>query len=273
MNLQNGGMGHRMKFHKAGLWVMAVILLTAMAGWVWAGEDEDTDVITGAKSSDFIKERSYIGVIGTSADIDQFGDFNGTGIFSFVPSSGGVTEEDLIPAITREFGWGVILGHREGPWAGEISFWRSDHTGTNYVLINGAPTTITEPASLQAINIDFKRYFFTELPTQPFFDLGVSFPWLFVRQDSLLVSSTSTSVDDETISGIGLNLGAGLEIYLDQNFSLVGGAYERWTEFDQVNGAAKIPLDQMYFDGNPSDVGALSGNGLNVYVGATFGVQ
>ena len=263
-----------MKFHKAGLLVMVLVLLTGWVKVLWADDEELESSIPGAKQTDFIKERSYIGILGTSADIDQYGDFNGTTFMTFnggTTVSGGVTytstsEQDIIPSITRQFGWGVLLGHREGPWAGEVSFWRSDHTAT---FIASGPTTITNPASLQAINIDFKRYFFTAVPTQPFISLGISFPWLYVENGSYLGSSTN----NETISGIGLNLGAGMEIYLDNGFSILGGLYERWTEFDQINGAAKIPLNQMYFDGNPTNIGALAGNGLNFYVGGTVGVE
>ncbi len=269
-----------MKFHKAGL---LALLLVLMAGWVnavWADEDMDMDY-PGGQKNDFIKERSYIGVLGISADIDQFGDFNGTNAFTFAGGttvSGGVTyqgnpEVDLIPSITRQFGFGVLLGHREGPWAAELSFLRSDHTAT--FLSGGA--TLTSPASLQAISIDFKRYFFTQLPTQPFVNLGVSFPWLWVRNFSYITDQSIPpnilQTNDETISGIGLNLGIGMELYLDSNFSILGGLTQRWTEFDQINGAAKVPLNQMYFNGNPTDIGALAGNGLNIYVGTTFGVE
>ena len=272
-----------MKFHKAGLLVMALILLTGWSGKAWAGDEDETDLITGAKTTDFIKERSYIGVVGTSADIDQWGDFNGDNGFEFFPApvtgSGSTTattypEVDFIPSITREFGWGVMLGHREGPWAAELSFWRSDHTASMPLaaaVFAGGVTSCR--ATLQAINFDLKRYFFTQLPVQPFIDLGMSFPWLWVQQGSYIDNPSGVTINDETISGIGMNLGAGVELYLDNNFSIVGGLYQRWGEFSQINGAEKIPLNQMYFDGNPNDRGAISGDGLNVYVGTTFGVQ
>jgi hypothetical protein len=80
-------------------------------------------------------------------------------------------------------------------------------------------------------------------------------------------------VDDETLSGIGFNVGAGLEIYLGNGFSLIGGAYETWTSFDQINGASKIATNSVYFNNIPADVGSLAGNGLNLYVGTTFGVE
>ncbi len=274
-----------MKLHKAGLTVLLLVLVLGWVKAVWA-QDEDLDSdIPGAKPTDYIRERTYIGILGTSADIDQYGDFNGTNLMTFnnegTTVNNGVTytlneEQDLIPSITRQFGWGVLFGHREGPWAAELSFWSSNHTAT-WIGSNGAggATTITNPASLQAINIDFKRYFFTAFPTQPFVSFGISFPWLYVENGSYLLNSTTGTytTNNETISGIGFDLGAGMELYLDNNFSLLGGLYERWTDFDQINGASKIPLNQMYFDGNPSDVGNLEGNGLNIYIGTTFGVE
>lgn len=277
-----GGMGKRMKLHKAGLFLMVLVLAVGWVKAVWAQDDDLEQENEGTKQSDFIKERSYVGILGTSADIDQWGDFNGTQDFGFYNPgvtvvSGGTTtvaptEIDLVPSITRQFGWGVLVGHRQGPWAAEVSFWRSDHTGS---YIFPGPVTTTFPSSLQAINIDFKRYFFTAFPTQPFINIGLSFPWLYVQNASYVWNSgtSSYSSNNETISGIGFELGAGIELYLDQNFSILGGLYERWSEFDQINGASKIPLNELSFDGNTSDKGALAGNGLQLYVGTTFGVE
>ena len=152
----------------------------------------------------------------------------------------------------------------------EVSYMRSNHTAT----YNGGVTT---PATYRSIDINLKKYFLTKLPIQPFASIGFSIPWLWVRRASYLIDSSTVpagvTTDNETISGIGLNLGAGVEMYLDNNFSIMGGAFERWGSFDQINGASKIPLDDLYFDGNPSDTGSLAGDGLNIYVGATLGVE
>jgi hypothetical protein len=289
-----------MKFNKTALFAMLFtsLFLSGFISKAFADDDDFMSDLFGAKPTDFIKSRSYIGAVGISSTLDQWGDFNGSNSLVYGPvtyETSPVTaltniEYDLIPSITRSYGWGVLVGQREGPWAVEASFWRSDHTASFFA--GGA--TITEPASLQSINIDFKRYLFTQLPTQPFVSVGVSFPWLWVRQFSSIYTPTSPptylSTNDETISGIGFNLGAGLEIYLDNNFSLVGGAYQRWTGFNQVNGAEKIGLASIYFDGDPNstlptsnsttggvgganNIGALEGDGLNLYVGTTFGFQ
>lgn len=261
-----------MRSHKT-TWVLTafLILAGALTMRVWA-EEED---MNGAKVDDYVKNRAYIGIMGTSADIDQWNGFNGIHYLGTGTSSGNQTL-DLIPSITRQFGWGALLGYREGPWAAELSFWRSDHTAT---FINSTPVTFTNPASLQSINFDLKRYFFTKLPLQPYVSIGLSFPWLWVRQFSYLtdtaVPPNILETDDETISGIGLNLGAGLEYYLEGDFSIFGGVVQRWTEFDQVTGADKNPtsMGSLFLDGTTSQVGSLSGNGLNFYFGATVGVE
>lgn len=235
----------------------------------------------GDKSDDLIKSRTYIGGLGISSNIDQWGDFNGVNYLQFGPTtiSAGSTqvsnpEIDFIPAITRNFGWGAMAGHREGPWAAEISFWRSEHNAVYYT--SGGSVTISDPASLQSVNLDVKRYFLTQIPTQPFLSVGFSLPWLWVRQGSYLYDPTLTTPlanNDLTISGIGLNLAVGMEIYLGDQFSLVGGAGRRWAGFDQVNGATKIPLNQIYFNGNPANVSSLAGDGYNFYIGTTVGFE
>src|SRR5258708_27775869 len=139
---QEWGMAQRMKFNKAGWLAVVLVLSTGLAGVVWAEDEKDQEAIdtAGAKMSDFVKSRTYIGLVGISSTIDQWGDFTGTTAFTNVPvpiSSGGVTttsnpEVNFIPSIQRNFGFGALVGHREGPWAVEVSYWRSDHTATMY---------------------------------------------------------------------------------------------------------------------------------------------
>lgn len=216
--------------------------------------------------------------MGISSTVDQWGDFNGNQSVGFGPvtiNGDPAIEENFAPAIQRNYGFGVLAGHREGPWAAEISFWRSDNTGTYYTLdSSGNPVTNTTPASLQSIDFNLKRYFFTEWPTQPFVNIGISFPWMWVRQASYSIDTAKNQgyQDDETFSGIGLDLGAGLEIYLDNGFSLCGGLFQRWGGFNQVNGAFK-QSENIYFNGQTTHPGSLEGDGLTFYVGTTFGVQ
>jgi hypothetical protein len=254
-------------------WVLAVFLLLVGALTVRASEEDD---LNGGKVDDYVKNRVYIGILGTSSVLDQWNSFNGVHYLSNGTPSSGNPVIDWIPSITRQFGWGCLLGYREGPWAAELSFCRSDHTAT---FIDSTPVTYTTPASLQSINFDLKRYFLTKLPAQPYINLGISFPWLWVRQFSYLTDSNIPpailETEDETFSGIGLNLGAGLEFYFEKDFSLFAGAAQRWSEFDQVNGADKNPtsMSDLTLDGTATKLGSLSGNGLSFYLGGTLVIE
>jgi hypothetical protein len=260
----------------------------------WADDDE-IETYGLPETHDFIQHRSYIGFFGTSADIDNNNDFNGNEAFITAPvtttSESPDEEEDFIPAINRNFGFGGLVGHREGPWAIELSYWYSNHTGSiNTFDTLGNPTTVTTSAVYSTINFDLKRYFFTTLPIQPFIDLGVNFAYLSSQNTSeLFAYDTATQQyvyqwsGNQTDTGYGLNLGIGGELYLGDGFSLVGGVIQRFTTFQQINGASKSNLTP-----DPGDLpepvsgatatsgtnqGSLEGNGLNFYLGMTVGID
>ena len=259
-------------------WVsLAAAFLVGISSISWA--DDDTN--------DYINSRSYFGVLGTTTTIDQWGDFDGTHSVQYGPTTfqtSPVTaftnpEVDIIPAIDRNFGFGALVGHREGPWAAEFSYWRSDHTAS---YTGGSSVTFTTPARLEAFNIDFKRYFLTELPIQPFVSVGLTFPWLWMHNTSQILDYHNPpgpngydviAINDETISGLGINLGGGVEMYLSDLFSITGGAYGRFVGFDQINGASKISLNSIYFDNNPADKGSLAGNSLNIFIATTVAIK
>jgi hypothetical protein len=256
----------------------------------WA--DDELETYGAPATHDYIQHRTYIGVFGTSADIDNLNDFNGNQAYAEGPVtsvSGSVTtisneEFDYIPTINRNFGFGGMVGHREGPWAAEVSYWYSNHTATIYSAINpGVPAFVTT-ATYTTINLDLKRYFLTTIPTQPFIDLGMNFAFLSSHNTSELwdpnIADPNTGLppvyigsDDQTDSGLGLNLGAGLEIYIGNGFSLVGGVVQRFTTFSGISGAGKI--DGTFFPMNDptNPTGAIEGNGLNFYVGTTVGID
>jgi hypothetical protein len=231
---------------------------------VWAGaagvraEDED--------NGDFIHERTYIGGFATYAGIDNGGDFNGTLAGTY--GSAAPFEADLIPTISQNVGFAVLLGRREGPWAAEVSYWNSNHSAT----FNNGNITYQGTATYQSINLDFKRYIFTQFPTQPFISMGISFPWLVVNDGSLYgplpapYPANSFFQSNATYTGIGFNLGAGLEIYLGQNFSIVGSLTERWAGYGDILGYNRVhEVPQI----NGTDV-TLQSSGLNFEVGGTF---
>jgi len=252
----------------------------------WA--DDEIETYGLPESHDFINHRTYIGAFVNSTTIDNNNDFNGTEFFTTAPVTtvaNGATvisnfEQDFVPTIDRNFGFSGMVGHREGAWAGELSYWLTNHTGSIYSTdAFGNPTTITVSAVLTTINLDLKRYFFTSLPTQPFVDIGMNFSMLSSHNTSSVYSvnpstgaSSLVAVGDQTDSGFGLNLGAGMEIYLGDGLSLVGGVMERWTSWSQISGQEKTPNTPYFTNNFPTNPnGSMEGNGLNFYVGTTIG--
>jgi hypothetical protein len=246
---------------------------------VWA--DDEIETYGMPESHDFIQHRTYIGIFGTSADIDNNNDFSGYEEFITAPATTGTSfpnqELDFIPTINRNFGFAGMVGHREGPWALEFSYWYSNHTASVYT---GGPTTFTTSSVFTSINFDLKRYFFTTLPIQPFIDFGVNFTSLTSHNTSEVFAydSTTTSYDiyqgtgDQTDSGYGINLGVGGELYLGDGFSLVAGVIERFTTWQSIQGLEKTPYIPTFSNNYPTNPdGGLAGNGTNFYVGMTVG--
>jgi hypothetical protein len=286
--------GGRMRLNRIAFFATLLSILFLGASFKAWADDDDIETYGQPESHDFINHRTYVGFSGTSVDIDNNNDFNGYEGFITAPVSltgGGFTNEELdyVPAINRNFGFAGMVGHREGPWAIELSYWYSNHSASIYSSANpGVPVTVST-AVFTTLNVDLKRYFFTNLPIQPFIDVGVNFASLTSQNTSELFSyDAATKLFDQyawsgtqTDTGYGLNLGIGGELYLGDGFSLVGGAIQRFTTFQQINGVTKANLTP-----DPGDLpepvsgttvsagtnqGSLGGNGLNFYLGMTVG--
>jgi hypothetical protein len=136
--------------------------------------------------------------------------------------------------------------------------------------VSGASVTLTQQyqdtAVYNSVNIDFKRYFFTETQTQPFINLGVSFPWIVVQNAA---SDANGNMGPLTLAGLGLNLGVGMEYYLSPDLSFFGAAYQRWASFDEFKGVG-IQFNQLAQYGNSNSD---AGGGLNFAVGTTLGFE
>jgi len=242
--------------------VMGLLVLGGV-NWAWAD----------GNPADYLHNRTYVGLVGTSVSMDNTGLFTGLN-YSVVNTP--VYDLSLIPTLSQAFGWGLLVGHREEAYAIEVSYWQSNHTATfgpgvlssNYGP--GIPVTLTTALSgtavYNSVNVDFKRYFLTDLQLQPFLDFGVSFPWITVSDADIDISG---DVKTLTLEGLGFNLGVGVEYYLTPNFSLVAGAYQRWGSFSQFQGSDTQANTLSLLGSNPSN----EGSGLNFAVGTTVGFE
>ncbi len=232
-----------------------------------------------ANPNDYLATRTYFGILGTFVNVDNSTLFNGQNYYASQSPS---YEIGLIPRLDSSLGFGLMIGHREDAYAMEISYCQSSPAaffGPASLSSSTATTPVQVPlvqgsALYQSINLDFKRYFLTESQTQPFVNLGVSFPWIVVPD---AVVDADGNYADLTLAGLGLNLGVGLEYYLTPNFSLTGGATQRWASFDQYKNHptfASPPTSPSYVPLHPyGGVASDSGSGLIFTLGATVGIQ
>ncbi len=223
--------------------------------------------------SDYLHTRTYIGVVVTSVSVNTSGEFSGLN-YSRVDAP--AYEVDLIPALSQNFGFGVLIGHREEAWAGELSFWQSNHNATfgpgTLTSSSGGSLDLTQPyqgtATYSSVNVNFKRYFFTEQQLQPFLNFGVSFPWIMINNAAI---DGYGNVSSLTLAGLGFNLGIGAEYYLTPNLSFVGGAYQRWASFDEFKGS-QPEYNQLAQFGNGAPTSD-EGSGLIFEIGTTLGFE
>ncbi|HVZ79415.1 MAG TPA: hypothetical protein VHE12_01290 [bacterium] len=219
---------------------------------------------------DYLRTRTYIGLFGSSVSVAKDGEFTGLNY----SRNNSPYEIDLIPALSQNFGFGVLIGHRDEAWAGELSFWQSSHTATfgpgTVGSISGGSVTfnqaVEDTATYQSINLDFKRYFLTELQIQPFVNLGVAFPWVTVKNAS---SDPSGNTGDLTLAGLGLNLGTGAEYYVTPEFSVTGGLFYRFASFDQAKGVGGVYYPMAIYGNQTSD----EGSGFTFTLGTSVGFQ
>lgn len=226
-------------------------------------------VLHAENPGDYLHTRTYLGLFGTSVSVNNGGEFSGINY----SRNDKPYEIDLIPTLSQNFGFGLMIGHREEVWAGELSFWQSGHDasfGPGVVSsISGQSVTFAQAfkdtATYNSINVDFKRYFLSELQIQPFVNLGVSFPWIEVKDAA---SDANGNTGAMTLAGLGLNLGLGAEYYVTPLISVSAGGTYRFASFDQVRG-----LNGTFSALAPYGGSSDEGSGFTFTLGTSVGFQ
>jgi len=238
-----------------------------------------TGLLLADNPNDIIHSRTYIGVVGTSVSVSNSGEFSGT---NYARTDTPSYEVLLLPSLQQNFGYGFLLGHREDAYGIEVSYWASNHIAvfgpTTFNFPQNPSTSVSQyedSAIYQSINVDFKRYFFTEQNIQPFISLGVGFPWItFSNADMGAApqgspSGTPGTLGSVSLSGLAFDLGLGVEYYLNPNFAFEVGAIQRWASFDQFKGVTGQFNSLTQYTQTSSD----DGSGLMFAVGTTVGFE
>lgn len=220
--------------------IVSSVLISA-GGAVFAQGDasERPSTVEQAGKTVYAKSGFYIGLNAPYNTIG--GDFDGTSIL--------LGEDDLIlvPKINSNFGWGVTLGSRGENAAVELNYVRSKHDATWM----GAKVE----SIFNMVSLDFKGFFLTNKPIQPFLMYGIGYSWLDVKDGSV---NKKLVVGDATYSGGGANLGAGLAYYIHPRVSVHGEIIYRaiWYVYASgVEGSGAVLDEYLYGGGLCGNVG------------------
>lgn len=248
----------RPTFLKTTPWLLALLFLGTIS--------------TADAKTRYVEERSYVGVFGQFASISDDPGIGFDGIAGVSRSySSGVTTYSLIPKIKDNYGFGGLVGYRRGDYAAEVSYARSSHKAEyDGEYFWGTTGTFQDTATYNAFNVNLKRYLFTYLPIQPYVLGGLCFPWLVVENATIIDGPEySWYINSASYSGMGFNLGVGLEFFVMPNVTITGGAIRRWNDFSHLRGASKQSSEVIMPSLDDVPMG-IKDSSFNFHAGATI---
>jgi outer membrane protein W len=163
------------------------------------------------------------------------GDFNGAGGLV------GTTEIIILPAIDNALGIDLHAGYGiTDAWAVELDIIASDHSG-NWQGLKG-------DVYFTSFSINGKYNFQSSTKIQPYLMFGLSGNTLVINDGA--TGLYTGAVGDATLSGSGVNLGAGIENYIAEHLSLSLGLLYRVVEYDQAEGVGASGTIDNAVDGS-----------------------
>ena len=197
------------------------LLLLTLATPAWSQDQPEFE------QPGFAKEGGYIGVSGLFDAKLTKDNFDGASIYKKVNG-----EEFLIlPLFERGNMIRGILGVRYPKAAFEFSYDQTKHQGSFF--------GDTGEATFHAINADGRYFFATGGRVQPHILLGGSFPWLNIKDGSVLDDDVGTA----TYRGMGLNTEAGVTVYANPQLGIGVGYRYRMIWFDRAKGVTKTDYE------------------------------
>ncbi len=157
------------------------------------------------------------------------GDFTGE-LSLTVPTTG---EYIMVPKMEDNFGFGATAGYTQIGinklgYSLEISFYQTKHD-YEWLSYKGK-------ASFGMVNFDAKAIY-SFMPMEPFLLLGLTVPWINVEDGAGLDNNLlPVNPADARFSGVGLNVGCGIDLFLTPNISFGGRVLFRWVSFNKVKG-------------------------------------
>ncbi|MBF0540842.1 MAG: hypothetical protein HQK91_05265 [Nitrospirae bacterium] len=154
------------------------------------------------------------------------GDFNGTNV-SIAQQGSKLTQTitPVFPYLKNAFAYGFTGGVRNDNVSLEFCYLSSTHDA--YSHINGVFKNHTL-AEYRIISLDGRYYLMPNSAIQPFFQFGLSFPWLSLDQNAYTAFFQNMS-----FYGLGLNIGGGVAFNVS-SIMITVGAYLRTFIFNDI---------------------------------------
>jgi opacity protein-like surface antigen len=176
-------------------------------------------LVLAAFSEAEAKKGFYIG-LGIAYNTIE-GDFNGSGALR------GGSEVIILPDINDAVGIDILGGYGiNDQWAVELNLMSSGHRGS-WAGLKG-------DVNYTSFSVNGKYSFRSSTVTQPYLLFGISGNSLFIKDGAK--NTVTGEVGDATLSGPGLNFGAGIDAYLSQHVSLNLGILYRYVEYTDASG-------------------------------------
>jgi opacity protein-like surface antigen len=133
----------------------------------------------------------------------------------------------ILPRLKARTSMRALFGIRSTRGSFEIGYEQTKHIGT---FMN-----LTGEATFHSLNFDERIYFLTRGHIQPYGLVGLSAPWLTVKDGSFF----DPDVADATFRGFGANTELGVAVFVTPRVGLTAGYRYRAIWFDKARGVSE----------------------------------
>lgn len=196
------------------------LFVTSLATPAWSQVEE----VESPFPKGYAKQGGFVGISGFPNFTFDGKTFDGETLYKEVDGE----EMAILPRLNKQRMFRGVLGYRGRQAAVEFSYERTQHNGT---FADEIPVDTT----FQAINIDSKFFFLSEKRVQPHAAVGVSIPWLDIKDGSYL----EPDLGDARWRGYGLNTEAGVTVFPTPRVGVSIGYTYRVMWFDRMTGVSE----------------------------------
>jgi opacity protein-like surface antigen len=174
------------------------------------------------EQSGFAKNGAYLAVSAVPNFTLDGLTFDGSGMYQ----RGDAEEFLILPRLQARTSVRALVGFRASRGSFEIGYEQTKHVGT-FLGLSGE-------ATFHSLNFDERIFFLTRGRIQPYGLIGLSAPWLTVKDGSFL----DPDVADGSFRGFGVNSELGVAVFVHPRVGINAGYRYRAIWFDKASGVS-----------------------------------